>query len=66
MSDIRAWKKIRSLGEGGQGQTFVVQRSDGTDGQQYVLKTLKIKPGAGASKPRLLPCYALPTPTCSR
>jgi serine/threonine protein kinase len=41
MSDIRAWKKIRSLGEGGQGQTFVVQRTDRPDECQYVLKSLK-------------------------
>src|SRR5260370_32055249 len=40
MSDIRAWKKIRSLGEGGQGQTFVVQRTDRPDERQYVLKSL--------------------------
>ena len=35
------WKWIRDLHEGGQGHTFVVERSDGSDPRKYVLKRLK-------------------------
>jgi eukaryotic-like serine/threonine-protein kinase len=38
---IQGWKTIRSLGEGGQGRTFVVQRVPSTDERAYVLKVLK-------------------------
>jgi serine/threonine protein kinase len=41
VSQIQAWKKIRSLGEGGQGRTFVVRRAHSTDEREYVLKVLK-------------------------
>jgi serine/threonine protein kinase len=42
MGDFPAqWKHIRDLSEGGQGHTFVVERSDGSDARQYVLKRLK-------------------------
>lgn len=41
VSKIQGWKRIRSLGEGGQGRTFVVRRADSTDEQTYVLKVLK-------------------------
>jgi serine/threonine protein kinase len=37
------WKIDRSLGEGGQGITYIVRRSDGSDPTQYVLKRLKNK-----------------------
>jgi serine/threonine protein kinase len=35
------WKWIRDLAEGGQAQTFLVARADGSDDLQYVLKRLK-------------------------
>lgn len=35
------WKIIRSLGEGGQGQTFVAVRAQQSNGDEYVLKRLK-------------------------
>src|ERR1039458_3233351 len=35
------WALARALEEGGQGQTFVVRRADGSDLQEYVLKRLK-------------------------
>ena len=35
------WAWLRDLGEGGQGHTFVVKRSDGSDSAEYVLKRLK-------------------------
>jgi serine/threonine protein kinase len=41
MSKTGHWKRMRSLGEGGQGRTFVAQRADGSDERQYVLKVLK-------------------------
>jgi len=39
MSDV--WKKLSSLGEGGQGQAFLAERADRTDQRKYVLKRLK-------------------------
>ena len=41
MSDATRWKKLESCGEGGQGQAFVVCRSDGTDPVRYVYKRLR-------------------------
>jgi serine/threonine protein kinase len=35
------WTWLRDLHEGGQGHTFVVKRSDGSDSAEYVLKRLK-------------------------
>ena len=35
------WKVIRDLPEGGQAHTFVVQKADGSDTKDYVLKRLK-------------------------
>jgi serine/threonine protein kinase len=35
------WSLVRDLSEGGQGHTFVVKRSDGSDHREYVLKRLK-------------------------
>ena len=35
------WGWLRDLGEGGQGHTYVVKRSDGSDSADYVLKRLK-------------------------
>ena len=35
------WKWIRDLVEGGQAQTFLVARVDGSDDRHYVLKRLK-------------------------
>ena len=35
------WKLVRSLGEGGQGWTYLVRRSDGSDPIPYVFKRLK-------------------------
>lgn len=35
------WEWVRDLEEGGQGPTFVVVRSDGSDSTEYVLKRLK-------------------------
>ncbi|HTW67336.1 MAG TPA: hypothetical protein VME17_22105, partial [Bryobacteraceae bacterium] len=37
----KQWAWLRDLGEGGQGHTYVVQRSDGSDSAEYVLKRLK-------------------------
>src|SRR5262249_32851450 len=41
MSNYNDWKQLRCLGEGGQGQTFLVQRAIGDDKGQFVLKRLK-------------------------
>jgi len=35
------WEWVRDLTEGGQGYTFVVRKSDGSDLNLYVLKRLK-------------------------
>lgn len=37
------WKIVRSLPEGGQGWTYLVKRTDGSDQQMFVLKRLKNK-----------------------
>ena len=34
------WERVRDLPGGGQGHTFVVRRSDGSDSKEYVLKRL--------------------------
>jgi serine/threonine protein kinase len=42
MGDLPArWGWVRDLPEGGQGHTFVVRRTDGSDSNLYVLKRLK-------------------------
>src|ERR1041384_8174313 len=38
--DIK-WQKVRELGGGGQGATFLVKRRDGSDDNEYVLKVLR-------------------------
>jgi serine/threonine protein kinase len=35
------WSLVRDLSEGGQAHTFVVQRADGANSEEYVLKRLK-------------------------
>ena len=35
------WVHVRDLREGGQGHTYIVRRSDGSDAREYVLKRLK-------------------------
>lgn len=43
MSSDKNWQIIRSLGEGGQGRTFVVKSTDPADETLYVMKKLKNK-----------------------
>jgi hypothetical protein len=42
--------RVRSLPKGGQAWTYLVQRSDGSDSRQYVLKRLKNKERLGRFK----------------
>jgi len=57
-----SWKWVRDLTEGGQGYTFVVQRSDGSDEKHYVLKRLKNPQREGYYEREVQACMTLEHP----
>src|SRR5579859_1190340 len=56
------WKLVRDLPNGGQGHTYVVERSDGSDPGKYVLKRLKNPKRADYFEREIRACLALDHP----
>ena len=58
----QAKRLVRDLPEGGQGHTYVVERSDGSDPRKYVLKRLKNPKRKDYFEREIRACLALDHP----